>query len=116
LRKAIMRIVTNSLEPGEAKDPDDSALFAIYAAFANAEQRAAMRQAFLDGIAWGEAKQQTFELINGELAEARERYEELMSRPEAVEAVLRAGRDKARAVAGSYLAEIRHAVGIRPLA
>jgi tryptophanyl-tRNA synthetase len=41
LRKAIMRIVTNSLEPGEPKDPDDSALFAIHAAFASREQREA---------------------------------------------------------------------------
>ena len=45
LRKAIMRIVTNSLEPGDPKDPDDSALFAIYSAFADGEQRAEMRQA-----------------------------------------------------------------------
>jgi len=64
LRKAIMKIVTNSLEPGEPKDPDDSTLFAIYAAFASQEQRATMRQAYREGIAWGQAKQQTFELIN----------------------------------------------------
>jgi len=115
LRKAIMRIVTNSLEPGEPKDPQDSALFAIYAAFASADQRQAMRQAFAEGIAWGDAKQQTFELIDGELAPARERYAELMARPADVEAVLQAGAKKARAFAGPFLARIRAAVGIRPL-
>ena len=47
LRKAIMKIVTNSLEPGQPKDPDEGALFAIYAAFADAgQQRDAMRQAY----------------------------------------------------------------------
>ncbi len=116
LRKAIMRIVTNSLEPGEPKDPDDSALFAIYAAFADAEQRAAMRQAYRDGIAWGEAKQKTFELINGELADSRERYDELVAHPARIEEVLQDGARRARAFATPYLARIREAVGIRGLA
>jgi tryptophanyl-tRNA synthetase len=116
LRKAIMRIVTNSLEPGEPKDPDDSALYAIYAAFAAREQREAMRQAYREGIAWGEAKQQTFELINNELAQSRERYDVLIAEPERIEAALREGAEKARTFATPFLARIRDAVGIRKLA
>jgi len=116
LRKAIMRIVTNSLEPGEPKDPDDSALFAIYAAFASPEQRADMRRAFQDGLAWGEAKQQTFELINSELVRGRERYEALMSEPRRIEEALVDGAARARAWATPFLARIREAVGIRRLA
>jgi tryptophanyl-tRNA synthetase len=116
LRKAVMKIVTNSLEPGEPKDPDNSALFDIYAAFAGEAQRQEMKQAFRDGIAWGAAKQQTFELINNELAEARERYEELIAKPQEIEAVLRDGAGRARAEAGPFLEQIRQAVGIRRLA
>jgi tryptophanyl-tRNA synthetase len=116
LRKAIMRIVTNSLEPGEPKDPDDSALYAIYAAFATPAQREAMRQAFRDGIAWGEAKQQTFELINDELAPGRERFEALLAEPVRIEEVLREGAAKARSWATPFLARLRAAVGIRRLA
>jgi tryptophanyl-tRNA synthetase len=116
LRKAIMRIVTNSLEPGEPKDPDDSALYAIHAAFASAEQRAEMRQAFKDGIAWGEAKQLTFELINTELVRGRERYEALMAEPKRIEEVLVEGAARARSWATPFLARIREAVGIRQLA
>jgi len=115
LRKSIMRIVTNSLEPGEPKDPDDSTLFAVYAAFANPEQRAGMREAYAGGIGWGDAKQKTFELINTELAPARERYQELMERPEDIEEVLVAGASKARAYATPFLQRVRHAIGIRPL-
>jgi tryptophanyl-tRNA synthetase len=115
LRKAIMRIVTNSLEPGEPKDPDDSTLFSIYAAFANDEQRAEMRQAYADGIAWGQAKQQAFELINGELGESRERYEQLVAHPARIEEILVEGAEKARAFATPYLARIREAVGLRSL-
>jgi tryptophanyl-tRNA synthetase len=115
LRKAIMKIVTNSLEPGEAKDPDDSALFSVYAAFANSDQRLAMREAYRDGIAWGEAKQKTFELINSELSEARLRYETLIAEPEQIEAELRRGAERARAEATPFLARVREAAGIRSL-
>lgn len=116
LRKAIMKIVTNSLEPGEPKDPDDSTLFAVYAAFAGPDQRAEMREAFLEGIAWGDAKQQTFELINAEIAPARERYQALVTEPGRIEAVLDKGAQRAREVARPFLARIREAVGIRSLA
>mgnify|MGYP001813961152 CR=1 FL=1 len=115
LRKAIMRIVTNSLEPGEPKDPDDSALFAIYAAFAKREQREEMRQAYREGIAWGQAKQATFELINDELGAARQRYQALVAEPQRIEEVLQDGAVKARAFATPFLGRIREAVGIRSL-
>jgi tryptophanyl-tRNA synthetase len=115
LRKAIMKILTNSLEPGEPKDPDDSALFKLYSAFASSSQRAEMRQAYLDGIAWGEAKQLTFELINSDLAEARERYYALIAEPAVIEEELKRGAEKARSFATPFLARIRHAAGIRLL-
>jgi len=115
LRKAIMKILTNSLEPGQSKDTADSALYAIYAAFATASQRVAMQQAFADGIGWGEAKQQAFELIDAELAEARERYQDLVSRPAQIEEVLQAGASRAREFASPFMARLRAAVGIRRL-
>jgi tryptophanyl-tRNA synthetase len=115
LRKQVMRIVTNSQEPGEPKDPDSANVFAIYAAFANPAQRTAMRQAFADGIAWGEVKQQLFELLDAELAEPRERYQALVAEPARIEAVLQAGAAKARAVATPFMRRLREAVGIRAL-
>ena len=115
LRKAIMRIVTNSLEPGKPKDPEDSALYAIYAAFASPAQRTSMRQAYRDGISWGEAKQLTFELIDQELLQGRERYQALMAEPDRIEETLIKGAARARAWATPFLARIREAVGIRSL-
>jgi tryptophanyl-tRNA synthetase len=115
LRKAIMRIVTNSLEPGQPKDPDDSAVYTIFAAFANQEQRDEMRQAYADGISWGDAKQKAFELINSELAESRERYNTLVSQPARIEEELLRGAKKARAFAAPFLERIREAIGIRRL-
>jgi len=115
LQKHINRIKTNLLEPGEPKDPDDSTVFQIWRAFASPEQTAEMRAAFAAGIAWGEAKKRLFELVDVELAPARGRYEALLADPGHIEAVLRAGAEKARALAAPRLAELRRAVGIRPL-
>jgi len=115
LKKHINKIKTNLLEPGEPKDPDTSTVFQLWEAFATEQQTVEMRQAFADGIAWGEAKKQLFELINGALAEPRERYNDLMSRPEEMEAILVKGAEKARRYSKPLLEKCRKAVGIRPL-
>ena len=115
LRKAILGIVTNSQAPGEPKNPDDSHIFSIYQAFASAEETAQMRQAYADGIGWGDAKQKLFERINVELAPMRERYDALVANPEVIEGVLRGGAERARHLSAPFLAELREAVGLRPL-
>ena len=115
LRKAIMGIVTDSRAPGQAKSTQDSAIFALYQAFATPAETRAFAQAFADGIAWGDAKQQLFERIDAEIAPMRARYQHLMAHPEEVEAALQAGAAKARALATPFLRELRHAVGLTSL-
>ena len=112
LREAISRIVTDSREPGEAKDPDSTSLTTIHQAFATADAHAAFRQALVDGMGWGDAKKQLFTLLDTTLAPMRERYETLMARPAEIEGVLRAGAAKARAIATPKIAAIRAAVGL----
>jgi tryptophanyl-tRNA synthetase len=116
LRKLVMKIKTNSLEPGQPKDPSDSALYEIYSAFATPDEAAAVAKRYAEGIAWGEMKQVLFERINQEIAPARAEYERLMANPREVESVLRQGAEKARAVSRPFLAEIRDKVGVRALA
>ena len=115
LKKHINKIKTNLLEPGEPKDPDTSTVFQIWRAFATQEQTEYMRKEFENGIAWGESKKQLFELINEELREPRERYNELMENPAYIEEVLQKGAAKAREYSTPFLAKLRQAVGIRPL-
>ncbi|MEQ9395322.1 tryptophan--tRNA ligase [Haliea sp.] len=115
LRKAINKIKTNLLEPGEPKDPDDSTVFQIWSAFAATEETARMRREFEQGIAWGEAKKQLFELVNDTLAAARERYLQLMDDPAHIEQVLKRGAERARAFSTPLLAQVREAVGIAPM-
>ena len=116
LRKLIQGILTDSRAPGEPKDTEGSALFQIYQAFATAEETAGLRQAYADGIAWGDAKQQLFEHVDGIVAPLRERYEALIQDPARIEATLLAGAQRAREMATPFLRELRAAVGLRSLA
>ena len=115
LQKQIAGIVTDSRAPGEPKDTEGSALFQIYQAFASAEETDQLRQAFADGIGWGDAKQRLFERIDAEIAPMRARYQHLMEHPGEVEALLLAGAAKARSVATPFMQQLRQAVGLRSL-
>ncbi len=115
LRKLIMKIKTNSLEPGEPKDIEDSTLYDIYKAFATQEETNAIAEAYANGIAWGEMKQRLFEYINEHIKPARDEYDRLVADPATVEAELKKGAERARDLATPYLAQIRDAIGIRSL-
>ncbi|TAN10378.1 MAG: tryptophan--tRNA ligase [Burkholderiaceae bacterium] len=115
MHKQIMGIVTDSRGPGEPKDTEGSALYAIYRAFADDDESARFARAFANGISWADAKQQLFERIEQELEPMRARYEHFMQHPDEVEVVLKAGADKARAIATPFLDTLRHAVGLRNL-
>jgi tryptophanyl-tRNA synthetase len=100
LRKLIMKIKTNSLEPGKPKDPDDECtVFDIYKAFAMPDETAAFRQKLIDGLGWGDAKQDLFEYLDTH-----------------VESVLQAGAARARESSAALIAKVREAVGIGSLA
>lgn len=112
LRKSIMKIVTDSTEPGVPKDPDQSTLYEMYKAFATESECEAIRQAYAEGIAWGEMKQVLFEKINSILMEPRERYNELMANPAYVEKILLQGAEKARAHTVPFIDTLKKAVGL----
>jgi tryptophanyl-tRNA synthetase len=115
LQKHINKIVTNVQEPGDPKDPDSSTVFQIWQAFADETQTATMRKEFANGIGWGDAKKQLFELINGQLREARVRYDALMQDGAYIEKILQQGAEKARRESSAMLKQLRKAVGIYPL-
>jgi tryptophanyl-tRNA synthetase len=115
LRKLIMKIKTNLLEPGEPKDTNDCTLFEIYQAFATAAEAETMRTRFAAGVGWGDLKQEVFEYLNAHLGAARDEYDRLVADPGHVERVLQDGAARARAISVPFIAKVRDAVGIRPL-
>jgi tryptophanyl-tRNA synthetase len=115
LRKRIFAVVTDSRAPREPKGTEGSTVFRLYQAFAAPEESARMRAAFAAGIAWGEAKQALYDLIEAMVAPMRSRYQSLMADPAAIEQRLQEGAAKARMIARPFLAELRQAVGLRRL-
>ena len=113
LRDAVARVVTDSREPGEAKDAEGSQLVSIFEAFATDAERAALRASLSAGMAWGDAKAHVVERIERDLGPMRQRYTELMAHPEQIEQTLLEGATKARAVAAPFLKTLRAAVGLR---
>jgi len=115
LRKRIFSIVTDSRTPGEPKPAEGSAVLRLYEAFATAEESTRMRAAFAAGVAWGEAKEILFERIEATVAPMRSRYLSLIADPPRIEALLRDGAARARAIAAPFLGELRRAAGLRGL-
>jgi len=113
MQAAIARIQTDSRAPGEPKDAQGSHLVTLYQAFASPEQLAQLHTDLLGGLAWSEAKQRLFAVLEAELGEARERYQALMAKPDDLEDILLTGAAKARQVARPLLNELRDAVGLR---
>ena len=98
LRKKIMSIKTDSTPVEAPKDPDRDSVFALYSLFATpAEQQALAERYRAGGMGYGEAKQTLYEAATAYFAPARARREELASDPHAVENILKAGAEKARA-------------------
>jgi tryptophanyl-tRNA synthetase len=115
MRKLMAGILTDSRAPGEPKRTEGSALFQIYQGFATPAEADALRQAFADGIAWGDAKTQLWARVERDVAPLREHYEALMAQPQRLEDILQAGASKARSVATPFMRELRQAVGLRSL-
>jgi tryptophanyl-tRNA synthetase len=115
LQKLIASIVTDSRGPTEPKEVEGSALFQIYQAFATPDETLALRRAYAEGIAWGDAKQLLFERIDQEIAPMREAYLALLADPATIEQTLLAGAAKARALATPFMGRLRQAVGLRDL-
>ncbi|WP_270180778.1 tryptophan--tRNA ligase [Alkalihalobacillus sp. CinArs1] len=113
LKKLINKIKTDSTKPHEAKDPDDSTVFALYREFASQDEVSKMRDRFENGIGWGEAKKELFEAMNHVLEEPRRKYKYYMENREELDRILAEGAGKARAKAKPLLNEVKQKIGIK---
>jgi tryptophanyl-tRNA synthetase len=112
-RKIIMKIVTNSQDVDEPKDPDASHIFSLYKLFASPEEQASARERYLaGGMGWGHAKQELYEIMDAHLAPMREKYDALMEDPSHIDRILKEGAEKARVIASATVKRLRDAIGI----
>lgn len=114
IRKAIMRIVTDSRPMEDPKEPDEDHLFQIFRLLAGAEDVAKMAALYRQGgFGYGEIKKAVADASESFFGPARERRRELESDLGYVHQVLEDGAKRARAKAGQVLLRAQKACGLR---
>lgn len=114
LKKRIMGIVTDSTPVEAPKDPATNTVFQLLTLFVSPEERAQIEESFrAGGTGYGAYKKRLLEAFHAHFDGARARRAELARDPAAVEAVLRDGAERARAIATPVLDRVRRAVGLR---
>ena len=112
LKKMINKITTDSTPPEAPKNPDDSLIFDIYKFFATKEEQDALAKRYQEGIGWGYAKLELFEVVNRELKPMREKYDALMADKSQIDKILADGAAKIRPIAQENLRRIKKAIGV----
>ena len=113
LQKVIMKIQTNSLEPGEPKDSSNCNIFNIYKAISTKEKVNDLHKLYEEGIAWGEAKKVLFEELHSFLRPFNDEYNKIIKDKSFVEKTLIEGSKKALSISGPIIKEVRQAIGIK---
>ena len=113
LKKRIMKILTDSKELEDVKDPDTCNVFALYKLFADEAAQAELAERYrAGGMGYGYAKTELYETMERYFEPMRERRMSLEKDPDFVEDVLRMGAKRASKVAQDVLGRAREAVGL----
>lgn len=113
LKKRIMKILTDSKELEDVKDPDTCNVFALYKLFADEAAQAELAERYrAGGMGYGHAKTELYETMERYFEPMRERRMSLEKDPDFVEDVLRMGAKRASDVAQDVLGRAREAVGL----
>jgi tryptophanyl-tRNA synthetase len=113
-KKAVMSIVTDST-PVEEPKKTDTPLFALWRLFASDEEREEMfARARAGGLGYGDVKKDLLARVLGTFGEIRERYTQLVARPDELEDALRDGARRARELAEPVFTACREAAGVGP--
>ena len=115
VKKAVMGIVTDSTPVEDPKDTDQ-AVFELWTLFASVDERDAMfERARAGGLGYGDVKKDLLERLMDTFEPMRARRAEYEGKPAELEAILRDGVERARALAMPVLEACREAAGLGPL-
>jgi tryptophanyl-tRNA synthetase len=113
LKKRVMKILTDSKEMDEPKDPETCNVFALYKLLSTEEEQAALAERYRAGcMGYGHAKTELLDKINEHFGPIREKRRELEQNMDYVEDVLKKGAERASILARETLAKARQAVGL----
>ncbi len=113
IKSKIMKMVTDSTPVEAPKDPTRCNIFALLKLVASPEELAQWEQRYRNGgVGYGEAKKRLVELTVEYFKPYRQRRAELENSLDVVDAMLKKGAERARAVASQTLLKARKAVGL----
>ena len=111
LRKTINKIITDSKMPGEPRETDCT-INKLYKLFVSQEQAIEFENKLVNGLGWGEAKKQLFEVMNNYFKPMRERYFYYMQNKQEVDEILKVGAEKAMLFAKNMISKVKNAIGV----
>jgi tryptophanyl-tRNA synthetase len=113
VKKAVMGIVTDSARPEDKKNADENNIFNIHKHFLDEEGVATLRAKFENGgYGYKEAKEELLATIMKWREGKKEQFDELMSNPSQIVAILEEGGKKARARAQETMGQVREQTGL----
>lgn len=113
LRKAIMKIQTDSTPQEAKKVAEGSTVYEIFRAVASESDTLAFKQKLeAGGWGWGHAKEALYEVLEAEIGPKRERYETLMDDKREIDRILEEGARSAQHIADRTMRRVRAAIGI----
>jgi len=113
LKKTIMKIKTNSQEPGEPKDIKDCNIFNIFKSISSESDIKDLQKKYEEGIGWGDAKGILFENLRDYLSPFKTEYQKIIKDKDHVESILQQGKVEALEVSTPLIKDIRKAIGIK---
>jgi tryptophanyl-tRNA synthetase len=117
IKRKFKRAVTDSDDPPRiVRDPDKPGVTNLIEILAvtRGVSPAQIEADMADARGYGDLKTAVGEAVAAELAPVRERYEQIRGDEGALERILEAGAEKARAISSETLADVRDAMGVGP--
>ena len=112
LKKLINRITTDSSDPTTPKDPNDSIIFDYYQTFASKVETEELRERYLKGIGWGEAKLALHSKLDQLLEVPRTIYEDYMANTKKIDLILEESHERIKPKANHLVRELKETIGI----
>lgn len=113
IKKAVMRIVTDSKGTNESKDPDKCNIFALHKLFLKEKELAILHDRYINGeIGYKESKEMLFKEIIDFFKPMRERRSKYEKDIKKVKKILSLGAKRAKKIADKKMLEVKKAIGV----
>lgn len=112
IKSIVMKIATDSKGVGEEKNPDENNVFNIHKLLLDDSQVADLREKYIGGIGYKEAKELLIDDLTKFITPMREKREEVAKNPERIIEILKENGKKAREIAEAKMEVVRRNVGL----